>query len=325
MQSRYSLSYLLLLLATLAACTADDLPAAYSPRTTTPRFVIRTNSPQTRVSYSSITASTFNEGDVLGAFVLDGDNLVKNEHANITYSNIQYRVVGNGTDGTQTLAPVLPQDSLPYSSGYRYIFYYPFREGTIYNNVTHTVQTDQRTDRLYELSDLLWDVATPTPGHTDDPLVEVDMDHAMSCIVLEVPETMLNPQNPQADMLNVCIMVSGIKLTATSLDELEGYYGEAETVDAETVQMQRFGDAVQIDNKDMYRFRVAIPAQTIKNGTGMFRIHTDQGTRTYTAAFSKEVSFYPGKYYRFTVTDTGLRFRGLIENLDNGGDYYYEY
>lgn len=318
---------LLTLFLVSTSCT-DELATA-TGRTTdnqTPRFVVSTNSPQTRVSYGSITQSTFEEGDVLGAFVLDPDgNIVINSSTNITYSNIQYRVVGNGTDGTQTLAPVLPQDSLPYSSGYRYIFYYPFREGTIYNNVTHTVQTDQRTDRLYELSDLLWDVATPTPGHTDDPLVEVDMDHAMSCIVLEVPETMLNPQNPQADMLNVCIMVSGIKLTATSLDELEGYYGEAETVDAETVQMQRFGDAVQIDNKDMYRFRVAIPAQTIKNGTGMFRIHTDQGTRTYTAAFSKEVSFYPGKYYRFTVTDTGLRFRGLIENLDNGGDYYYEY
>ena len=326
MQSRYSLSYLLLLLATLAACTADDLPAAYNPRTTTPRFVIRTNSPQTRVSYSSITASTFNEGDVLGAFVLDGDNLVKNEHANITYSNIQYRVVGNATDGLQTLAPVLPQDSLPYSSGYRYIFYYPFREGTIYNNVTHTVQTDQRTDRLYELSDLLWNVATPTSGQADDPLVEVYMDHAMSCIVLEVPKEMMSEDAPQAWMLNVKAMVSGIDLKAESLTDLTGEYGTIEeTVYTTNINMQRFATTTE-NNKEMWQFRVAIPAQDIENGTEMFRIQNEKGTTsTYTAAFSEEVSFYPGKYYRFTVTDTGLRFRGLIENLDNGGDYYYEY
>lgn len=323
---------LLTLFLVSTSCT-DELATA-TGRTTdnqTPRFVVSTNSPQTRVSYGSITQSTFEEGDVLGAFVLDGDNLVKNEHANITYSNILYRVVGNGTDGTQTLAPVLPQDSLPYSSGYRYIFYYPFREGTTYSNVTHTVQTDQTTPHLYELSDLLWDVARPssTAGTDAQPVVEVAMDHAMSCIVLEVPQEMMPASAPYAWMLNVKIMVSGISLAAESLSDLVGEYGTVETVDAETIDMQQFGTTTLDDGKDMWQFRVAIPAQVISNGTEMFRIQTgtnENDTKTYTAEFTGgSVTFLPGKYYLFTVTETGLRFRGLIEDLEDGGDYYYEY
>ena len=135
---------LLTLFLVSTSCT-DELATVPGPTSNgqTPRFIIRANSPQTRVSYGSITQSTFEEGDVLGAFVLDqDDNIVINSSANITYSNIQYQVVGNASDGTQTLEPVLSQDALPYGDGtYHYIFYYPFREGTVYDNVTHTVQT----------------------------------------------------------------------------------------------------------------------------------------------------------------------------------------
>lgn len=308
-------------LATATGCTTDNQ---------TPRFVVSTNSPQTRVSYDGITRSTFEEGDVLGAFVLDGSNsLVINDRANITYSNIQYRVVGNASDGTQTLEPVLTQDALPYGDGtYRYIFYYPFREGTTYKNVTHTVQTDQTTPHLYELSDLLWDVACPssTAGTDAQPVVEVAMDHAMSCIVLEVPQEMMPASAPHAWMLNIKIMVSGISLAAQSLSDLKGTYGTAETVNAETIDMWRFGTRT-LDNQAMWQFCIAIPAQEFENNTEMFSIQTEDGkTATYTAQFSGgNLTFLPGRYYLFTVTETGLRFRGLIEDLKDGGDYYYEY
>ncbi|MCL1615832.1 fimbrillin family protein [Bacteroides sp. ET71] len=321
---------LLTLFLVSTSCT-DELATA-TGRTTdnqTPRFVIRANSPQTRVSYGSITQSTFEKGDVLGAFVLDqDDNIVINSSANITYSNIQYRVTGS-EDGAQTLQPVLAQDTLPYGVGtYRYIFYYPFREGTTYNNVTHTVQTDQTTPHLYELSDLLWDVAHPssTAGTDAQPVVNVKMDHAMSNIVLEVPQEMMSAEASLAWMLNIKIMVSGISLAAQSLSDLEGTYGIAETVNAETIDMWRFGTRT-LDNQEMAQFRIAIPAQEFRNGTAMFRIQTKEGEMaTYTANFTGNgVSFEPGKYYLFTVTETGLRFRGLIKDLKDGGDYYYEY
>ena len=325
---------LLALLLLPTSCT-DELATA-TGRTTdnqTPRFIIRANSPQTRVSYGSITQSTFAEGDVLGAFVLDkDDNIVINSSANITYSNIQYRVVGNASDGTQTLEPVLPRDAFPYADGYRYIFYYPFREGTDYDDVTHTVQTDQSTARLYELSDLLWDYipysGISTPEGTA-PTVEVAMDHAMSNIVLEVPTEMMSADNPQAWMLNIKRQVAGINLLEERADNPTGQYGPSgETVLSQDITMWKFnGTAIEIEGKEMWQFLVALPAQMIYNNTKMFRIEgPNSHPLTYTASFSSgSVSFDPGKYYRFTVTETGLRFRGLIDPLKEGGDYYYEY
>lgn len=332
--TNYNIIPLFSLLALLLLPTSCTDELATDPGRTsngqTPRFIVSTNSPQTRVSYGSITQSTFEEGDVLGAFVLDkDDNIVINSSANITYSNIQYQVVGNASDGTQTLEPVLSQDALPYGDDtYRYIFYYPFREGTTYNNVTHTVQTDQTTPHLYELSDLLWDVAHPssTAGTDAQPVVNVEMDHAMSNIVLEVPQEMMSAEASHAWMLNIKIMVSGISLAAEKLSDLEGTYGTAETVNAETIDMWRFGTRT-LDNQAMWQFRIAIPAQEFENNTEMFSIQTEDGkTATYTAQFSGgNLTFLPGCYYLFTVTETGLRFRGLIKDLEDGGDYYYEY
>ena len=58
----------------------------------------------------------------------------------------------------------------------------------------------------------------------------------------------------------------------------------------------------------------------------MFAIETPDGEKTYTSAFSNApLTFESKKYYLFTVTETGLRFRGIIDNLTDEGDYYYEY
>lgn len=332
--TNHILLFLLLLPLLLVGCTDNNSPAYPGGQGQTPRFIIRANSPQTRVSYGSITASTFNEGDILGGFVLDTNgNIVTNPASNVTYANIQYRVAGDGADGTpQTLQPVLPRDAFPYADGYRYIFYYPFREGTDYDDVTHTVQADQSTARLYELSDLLWDYipysGISTPEGTART-VEVAMDHAMSNIVLEVPTEMMSADNPQAWMINIKRQVAGINLLEERADNPTGQYGPSgETVLSQDITMWKFnGTAIEIEGKEMWQFRVAIPAQRIYNNTEMFRIEgPDNCPLTYTASFSSgSVSFDPGKYYRFTVTETGLRFRGLIDPLKEGGDYYYEY
>lgn len=327
--TKYSIITLFSLLALFLASTSctDELGTA-TGRTTdnqTPRFVVSTNSPQTRVSYGNITQSTFEEGDVLGAFVLgQGGNIVINSSTNITYSNIQYRVVGNASDGTQTLEPVLSQDALPYGDGtYRYIFYYPFREGTAYNNVTHTVQTDQTTPHLYELSDLLWDVATVTPGTDNAPTVEVAMDHAMANIVLEVPQEMMRTDNEgnvsgNAIMHNVRRIISNIQLNTE-----EPEYGSVTL--SSNINMQHFGQRT-LDGVAMEIYRLVLPPQTFRNGWEMFTIETPDGDKTYTAAFSEgNLKFASKTYYIFTVTESGLKFRAMIKDLTNEGNYYYEY
>ena len=335
-----AICYILLLMTLcILACTdsTDPLPAP----AVQPRFVLAQPA-QTKVVYptdDSYVRSVFEEGDVLGAFAIS-DSGTAAAVVEGTRSNARY-VVSGQPGSAQTLEPELPQDAFPSSTDYTYIFYYPYREGTVFNNVTHLVEADQRaqtwtdsngtpqtTYARYEQSDLLWDAATGT--ETNDALtVSVAMDHAMASIILEVPTDMMyNTAEPWAQILGIKSLVAGINLNVASPDQLTGNYGPSgETVLSQDIYMWHFATK-EIEEKDMHVFRAAIPAQTIGNGTPMFRIQTGAGDSdysTYNAQFTGGITFQPGRYYRFTVTETGLRFAGLIEDLEDGGDYYYEY
>ncbi len=310
-----------LLLPALTACTdgTTPLPAPAAH----PRFVLQ-QTVQTRVAYptDSYTQSLFEEGDVLGAFVLDGSNTTLSGER----SNARYVVTQRQEGGPLTLEPELPQDAFPADAGYTYIFYYPYKEGTEFDKVTHLVEADQRSQARYENSDLLWDAAQGT-GTNDNLTVNVAMDHAMASIVLEVPTDMMHAgAEPWAQILGIKSLVAGINLNVDSPDDLTGNYGYAgETVFSQNIYMWLF-DTKEIDGKQMHVYRAAIPAQTIANNKKMFRIQGKDKELTYNAEFTGgSISFKPGKYYRFTVTETGLRFAGLIEDLEDGGDHYYEY
>ena len=310
-----------LLLPALTACTdgTDPLPAPAAH----PRFVLQ-QTVQTRVTYptDSYTQSLFEEGDVLGAFVLSGSNTTLPGER----SNARYVVTQRQEGGPLTLEPELPQDAFPADAGYTYIFYYPYKEGTEFDAVTHLVEADQRSQARYENSDLLWDAAQGTDittGTNDNLTVNVAMDHAMASIVLEVPtEMMHNTAEPWAQIPDIKSLVAGINLLEESS---ENPTGNMETVLSQDIYMWLF-DTKEIDGKQMHVYRAAIPAQTITNGTPMFCIQGKDKELTYKAEFTGgSISFKPGKYYRFTVTETGLRFAGLIEDLEDGGDHYYEY
>ena len=310
-----------LLLPALTACTdgTDPLPAPAAH----PRFVLQ-QTVQTRVTYptDSYTQSLFEVGDVLGAFVLSGSNTTLPGER----SNARYVVTQRQEGAPLTLEPELPQDAFPADAGYTYIFYYPYKEGTEFDAVTHLVEADQRSQARYENSDLLWNAARGT-GTNDNLTVNVAMDHAMASIVLEVPtEMMHNTAEPWAQILGIKSLVAGINLLEESSKNPTG--NMEETVLSQDIYMWLFGTK-EIEGKQMHVYRAAIPAQTIQNNTPMFRIQTgagDNNHKTYKAEFTGEsISFKPGKYYRFTVTETGLRFAGLIKDLEDGGDQYYEY
>lgn len=309
-----------LLLPALTACTdgTDSLPASAAQ----PRFVLQ-QTVQTRVTYptDSYTQSQFEEGDVLGAFVLSGSNTTLPGER----SNARYVVTRRQEGAPLTLEPELPQDAFPADAGYTYIFYYPYREGTVYNNVTHLVEADQRSQARYENSDLLWDAAqgTDITTGTDGGLtVNVAMDHAMASIVLEVPTEMMatdaeNNVTGTATLKNVYRRISIIQLQTEKPE-----HGVL-TLGNSSITMQHFGSRKE---DGMEIFRAVIPPQTYSNGLEMFAIETPDGEKTYTSAFSNApLTFESKKYYLFTVTETGLRFRGIIDNLTDEGDYYYEY
>lgn len=305
-----------LLLPALTACTdgTDPLPAPAAH----PRFVLQ-QTVQTRVTYptDSYTQSQFEEGDVLGAFVLSGSNTTLPGER----SNARYVVTRRQEGAPLTLEPELPQDAFPADAGYTYIFYYPYREGTVYNNVTHLVEADQRSQARYENSDLLWDAAQGTDTN-DNLTVNVAMDHAMASIVLEVPTEMMatdaeNNVTGTATLKNVYRRISIIQLQTEKPE-----HGVL-TLGNSSITMQHFGSRKE---DGMEIFRAVIPPQTYSNGLEMFAIETPDGEKTYTSAFSNApLTFESKKYYLFTVTETGLRFRGIIDNLTDEGDYYYEY
>ena len=305
-----------LLLPALTACTdgTDPLPAPAAH----PRFVLQ-QTVQTRVAYptDSYTQSLFEEGDVLGAFVLSGSNTTLPGER----SNARYVVTQRQEGGPLTLEPELPQDAFPADAGYTYIFYYPYKEGTEFDDVTHLVEADQRSQARYENSDLLWDAAQGR-GINDNLTVNVAMDHAMASIVLEVPTEMMatdaeNNVTGTATLKNVFRRISRIQLQTEKPE-----HGVL-TLGNSSITMQHF-DSRKEDSMEI--FRAVIPPQTYSNGLEMFTIETPDGEKTYTSAFSNApLTFESKKYYLFTVTETGLRFRGIIDNLTDEGDYYYEY
>ena len=319
-----------LLLPALTACTdgTDPLPAPAAH----PRFVLQ-QTVQTRVTYpTDYTQSLFEKGDVLGAFALDNNNTLVTD----ARSNARYIVTLEGSN--LTLTPELPQDAFPADAGYTYIFYYPYKEGTEFDDVTHLVEADQRaqtwtdadgqvqtTHARYENSDLLWDAAQGTDittGTNGGLTVNVAMDHAMASIVLEVPTEMMatdaeNNVTGTATLKNVSRRISRIQLQTEKPE-----HGVL-TLRNSSITMQHF-DSRKEDSMEI--FRAVIPPQTYSNGLEMFTIETPDGEKTYTSAFSNApLTFESKKYYLFTVTETGLRFRGIIDNLTDEGDYYYEY
>lgn len=305
-----------LLLPALTACTdgTDPLPAPAAH----PRFVLQ-QTVQTRVTYpkDNYTQSLFEKGDVLGAFVLSGSNTTLPGER----SNARYVVTQRQEGGPLTLEPELPQDAFPADAGYTYIFYYPYKEGTEFDDVTHLVEADQRSQARYENSDLLWNAAQGT-GTNDNLTVNVAMDHAMASIVLEVPTEMMatdaeNNVTGTATLKNVSRRISRIQLQTEKPE-----HGVL-TLRNSSITMQHF-DSRKEDSMEI--FRAVIPPQTYSNGLEMFTIETPDGEKTYTSAFSNApLTFESKKYYLFTVTETGLRFRGIIDNLTDEGDYYYEY
>lgn len=295
----------------LTACT--DSNDTWIGASSSPRFVLGTM--QSRVTYptNDYTHSVFEEGDVLGAFAIDENNNV------VGTSNARYRVVGTEED-SQTLEPELTQDAFPANVSYTYIFYYPFKEGTTYTSVTHMVEADQRTEALYERSDLLWDNAGNNSETPESLIVTVEMNHAMSNIILEISKDLI-AQSENGDVTGSVIMhninraISGINLSTDFPT-----YGQR-TISS-SITMQHYGHREK-DGMEIYR--AVIPPQSFANNQNLFTIEMAQGSKTYRSEIAGSLNFEPKKYYLFTVTQSGLRFRGLIEDLNDEGDYYYEY
>lgn len=317
-------------------------------------FVVDGVDAKTRVAYSDYIGSEFDLGDELGACVVLRTGFDKNDKPLYGFmdgfDNVRYKVVDADytyTDKnnvsityTRALAPVIPMDVFPTEQ--RYVFYYPYKAGANVADFTHTVLADQSIKEAFETSDLL---RARVNGTTDISVIAsselykdagnqylgVSMEHVMASIVLKVEKDLVDADKSKATLLNVYRSVSGIDLTRalSSNDQTNADYPKlpGENTYIGNVKMWNTGEGTGSDAGYII-YRAVIPAQKIDNNVKLELDFVDGGTKEYaiSTVMKDDVTFQPNNYYLFTVTkNDGLRFRGIIEDLEEGGDYYYEY
>ena len=344
-QDMKHLLYLTLCITATWCVACQETPATDSMQSNVhPRFVLN-SSVQTRVTYPSIYESTFEDGDILGAFALiangqqDSEGHALYDLATGTTPNAQYKVRAE-SDGTLSLEPVIGRDVFPAGNEYTYVFYYPYKEGVSLSDegkilITHSVEADQTTPGRYERSDLLWDVTRLRESSpAEAPVVDVEMDHLMTHLVFRIEaDDPLGSDFGEVTGVKVCDVkatVTDINLSLPMTSDGHGLEGSHESVDETDVQMWEYSNSYpDAADSGWKTFRVAIPAATIANGNNrnFFTVTNASGaSKSWTASFAGgSATFLPGRYYLFTVEDGDLRFRGLIEDLEDGGDHYYEY
>lgn len=361
MNMEVGLKHICLLMAAAAAacaCTNDDGLAGGAKPVGGAVFVVSGVAPQSRVSHNNYISSDMELGDELGAFVIERTSEAT-ETTLPTYAfmsgyteNARYRVVEGSytcSDGTvygHSLQPEVPMDTFPANQ--RYVFYYPYKAGADIRNFSHTVVADQRREAAFESSDLLRarvnattdESVVPTSiigtdKYTGRQFIGVTMEHVMASVVLKV-ESDLVPEDSaarEAKLLGMYRTVSGIDLTHKLIKEEQGgadyVYANGEEVDRGDITMW---NSQHLDGKDgkFEIFRAVFPAQTVEQNRDFlsFIFTGDSNAKVYKMNVngSSPMVFEPGKYYLFTLTeDDGLRFRGIIDDLKDGGDYFYEY
>ena len=300
----------LLLASALTACEDEDIVqnngnhAASNAFWAQYDFVLGENSYMTRVSYEDDKVSLFEEGDEIGVYVVnDEGNLVSGETYN---SNVRY-VVRNAThlennEQRQVLLPFNPNEAVTKNPAYHYVLYYPYDADMTLNRLkdyTHNVATDQGEAGAFEASDLLWCYYTPPAGSTE--AYEVAFDHAMAQIVVLLGGIYMPGENQASavQLLNMSVQATDINMVQpggtsfsyttsnTKVEEIGAWWFEKGSTD------------------DLLQYRACIPAQAIKAGVPLVRIHFNSATYK-DHKINTELQLKPGHTYTLTLSKEGI-------------------
>lgn len=299
-ERKYILPLAGLLLALFAASCQDDIDLNGGNGTVDygdDFFILSDiNVPQSRVAYDAadINESYFESGDIVGVFALNADNTpVTGQPGNVKYE--VHAVAGNIDNPEAVSHRVLrpATDAALPTNCPKYFFYYPYRDGISYEDLTgftHSVQTDQSEKGDLTASDLLWDIAVP-----EGKYCHVEMDHAMAQIIV-----LLNDRNYSiekgVELSGLKVATESFNLLAENLDEMT-YNATGEAKDS--LKMWSFG----YSNKGQYQLRFAIPAQKVSAGTHILTAYTEDGaTKTFTLGQDQAMDMKPGYNYYFTIS-----------------------
>lgn len=320
---------LLALAALLAACTDEwmETPSSGNGNTDIPEGyyfvldgVLPQGSAQTRVAYTDINHSYFEEGDRVGIYAIDDEgNRITDAPANAPYRVTNVTDISTGVT-RQVLENVNPGQEMP--RGHRYVIYYPYNSNMTFDrlrNLPHHVQPDQHTAptaaaenlTAYEQSDLLWDVAqdqTATYGTTH--YVNIRMNHAMANIILNVSEEYLSGGSAENGydvyIVNSHDQARGINLTR-SLDYTDSNgnpwsYNTSISGGTTSVSIKMWCSGYASSGE--LQFRAAIPAcQTISATNAFLQIPTQDGNKQF--KLNADLSLRPGKNYIFNIRENG--------------------
>lgn len=276
-------------------------------------FVLDTDVPQSRVAYTDINHSYFEEGDLLGIYAIDEKGaLMPGQPTNAEYRVMNVTNVATG-NVRQVLENVNPGERV--ERGYRYVIYYPYIENMTFDylkSLSYGVQYNQNETSIshgslhqaltgYEASDLLWDVAEDeiaNDGNTH--YVNIQMDHVMANIILNVSEEYLasvGNNNYEVYVLNTPRRVEGANLTE-SLTDTWSYTTTRTASSYRPIQMWYSG----IGTSGALQFRAAIPAcQTIPSQTAFLQVPTSDGVKQF--KLKNDLALRPGKNYIFTIQE----------------------
>ena len=266
-------------------------------------FILADPAPLTRVTYAGDGLhADFEKEDLVGCFALN-DDLTAAEGDGFK-PNACYRVsvhtnIKGGKD-RRFLSPMTDSDDLNKSKT-KYQFYYPYDPKITsldqLKAYTHSVNTDQNDRDRYEASDLLWVICTPI---AELKSVEVEMDHAMAQIIVEV-ESGLIKEGTVPTLLDIPT-VSKLDLVKPDLEamtadmDVEGSYELAED-SRKNITMWEFGYATSGN----LMFRAAVTANhTNSLGSKILSLENPDGNKVI-YRLSKGLSFEPGKNYRMTL------------------------
>lgn len=319
---------LLALAALLTACTDDpfETPSSANGDPVVPEGyyfvldgVLPQGSAQTRVAYTDINHSYFEEGDRVGIYAIDDKgNRITDAPANAPYRVTNVTDISTGVT-RQVLENVNPGQEMP--RGHRYVIYYPYNSNMTFDrlrNLTHRVQQDQHTAptaaaenlTAYEQSDLLWDVAKDqtATGETTH-YVNIRMDHAMANIILNVSEEYLSggsaEEGYEVYITNSHDQASGINLTR-SLDYTDANgspwsYNTQISGGTTSVSIKMWCSGYASSGE--LQFRAAIPAcQTISATNAFLQIPTQEGNKQF--KLKEDLPLRPGKNYIFNIRET---------------------
>ena len=276
-------------------------------------FVLNTDMTQSRVAYTDINRSYFEEGDLLGIYAIDkSGNLVQGQPTNAEYRVMNVTNVAT-EDVRQVLENVHPENRI--ERGHRYVIYYPYIENMTFDylkSLAYGVQYNQNETNIshgslhqtligYEASDLLWDVAEDEVA--DDGTthyVNIQMDHAMANIVLNVSEKYLNKTDNgyEVYVLNTPRRIESVNLTK-SLTESWTYTTNRSAASYNPIRMWYSG----IGSSGALQFRAAIPAcQTIPANTAFLQMSMPNGIKQF--QIKNDLTLRPGKNYIFTIQES---------------------